>query len=189
MNDDKRSQPTVFLDRDGTVSEEVGYMYDVSLYKVFPWTAEAVKRLNSSGVRVVLATNQSGVERGYFSVDMVHRVHSRLGQELLNAGAHLDGVYFCPHHPDSGCECRKPRPGMLLRAREEMGIDLGMAYMIGDRYTDIRTGHAAGTRTVLVMTGDGSKEHLEHGQSEIQPDMVADTLSEAVDLVLEDIDR
>jgi D-glycero-D-manno-heptose 1,7-bisphosphate phosphatase len=184
-----RHQPTVFLDRDGTVSEEVGYMYDVSLYKVFPWTAQAIKRLNVHGIRVVLATNQSGVERGYFPIDMVHRVHARLNEELRKAGAHLDGVYFCPHRPDSGCDCRKPKPGMLTRARDEMGIDLDRAYMIGDRYTDVRTGHAAGTETVLVLTGDGHRERTAHEQSEIQPDHIAETLAEAVDIIVEQSSR
>ncbi len=174
----------IFLDRDGTVSEEVGYMYDVSLYRVFPWTGEAIRRINQSGMKVVLATNQSGIERGYFQESMVHHVHDRLREEIALSRARLDGVYFCPHHPETGCECRKPRPGMLLRAQDELGLDLHRSYMVGDRYLDVRTGKAAGAGTVLVLTGDGRKEYEEFKAADVQPDFVAEDLAEAVDLIL-----
>ena len=116
----------VFLDRDGTVSEEVGYMYDVSLYKIFPWTGDAIRRLNESGMKVALATNQSGIERGYFRKEMVRRVHDHLRNEIARSQATLDAAYFCPHHPKSGCPCRKPRPGMLLQGREELRCQPGV---------------------------------------------------------------
>ena len=174
----------VFLDRDGTVSEEVGYMYDVTLYQVFPWTGQAIRRLNECGIRVALATNQSGIERGYFSERTVHRVHDRLREKIGRSGASLDAVYFCPHHPEAGCGCRKPRPGMLERAREELGINLGNSYMVGDRYLDVQTGRAAGARTILVMTGNGREEQEQYRDAEIQPDHFAQDLAEAVDLIL-----
>ena len=174
----------IFLDRDGTVSEEVGYMYDVSLYRVFPWTGAAIRRINQSGMKVILATNQSGIERGYFQESMVHRVHDRLAEEVALSQARLDGVYFCPHHPETGCECRKPRPGMLFRAQDELGLDLRRSYMVGDRYLDVRTGKAAGARTVLVLTGDGRKEYEEFADADVQPDFVAEDLTEAVDIIL-----
>ena len=176
----------VFLDRDGTVSEEVGYMYDVALYKVFPWTGESIRRINESGMRVALATNQSGIERGYFSEQMVHQVHDRLREEIGRSGAWLDAAYFCPHHPESGCPCRKPRPGMLHQGQQELGIDLSRSYMVGDRYLDVRTGHAAGTRTILVMTGNGREEHERYRDADVQPDHLAEDLAEAVDLVLKE---
>ena len=125
MNSQKGGQRAVFLDRDGTVSKEIGYMYDVSLYEIFPWTAEAIRKINETGMRVILTTNQSGVERGYFGERMVHRVHKRLRDQIAPYGARLDAAYFCPHRPDTGCPCRKPQPGMLHRGQQELGIDLG----------------------------------------------------------------
>jgi D-glycero-D-manno-heptose 1,7-bisphosphate phosphatase len=183
---DRPGTGAVFLDRDGTVSEEVGYMYDVSQYKVFEWTGKAIRRINDSGYRVVLTTNQSGVERGYFDQEVVFRVHERLQKEIARDGAHLDAVYFCPHRPETGCECRKPKPGMLYQARDALGIDLGRSYMIGDRYLDVATGHAAGARTILVLTGDGAKERERHRNAVIQPNFVASTLDAAVEIILKD---
>jgi D-glycero-D-manno-heptose 1,7-bisphosphate phosphatase len=172
------------MDRDGTVSEEIGYMYDVAFYRVFPWTGRAIRRINDSGMLAVLATNQSGVHRGYFSDRMVGRVHRRLEREIARDGAHLDAAYFCPHPAEGGCGCRKPEPGMLLRGGEELGIDLSRSYMIGDRYLDVRTGRAAQARTILVLTGDGRRERETHADDEVQPDMVAEDLAEAVELIL-----
>ena len=177
------SYGAVFLDRDGTVSEEIGYMYDVSLYRVFPWTGQAIRKLNETGMRVILATNQSGIERGYFTERMVHRVHDRLRHEIERYGAHLDDVYFCPHQSKSDCPCRKPRPGMLYRGHKELGIDLSNSYMVGDRYLDVRTGVAAGTRTILVMTGDGKRQRERFQGEEIQPDLFAEDLAEAAELI------
>src|SRR5881394_3897709 len=114
----------IFMDRDGTVSEEVGYMYHAGLYKPFPWTGEAVRKINDSGYKAILITNQAGVERGYFPESMVHEVHSVLDAELNRWSAHLDGIYYCPHSPETQCDCRKPKPGMILRASHEMNIEL-----------------------------------------------------------------
>jgi D-glycero-D-manno-heptose 1,7-bisphosphate phosphatase len=177
------SQRAVFLDRDGTVSKEIGYMYDVSLYQIFPWTGEAIRKINQAGMLAILATNQSGVARGYFTERMVHRVHSRLQDEIGRYGARLDDAYFCPHLPDSGCPCRKPQPGMLYKGQQDLGIDLENSYMVGDRYLDVRTGKAAGTRTILVMTGDGSKERERFQDEEIHPDLFAEDLAEAAELI------
>ena len=177
-------QGAVFLDRDGTVSEEVGYMYDVSLYKVFSWTGDAIRRLNDSGMKVALATNQSGIERGYFRHEMIERVHDCLRSEIARSRAALDAAYFCPHHPNNTCLCRKPRPGMLLEGQAELGIDLGCSFMVGDRYTDIHAGKAAGVTTVLVLTGDGREQLRRHKNETVQPDLVAEDLAEAVDLIL-----
>lgn len=174
----------VFLDRDGTVLEENGYLYDVSFCRIFPWSARAIRRINESGMLAILATNQSGVARGYFSKRMVRRVHDRVQHEIGKARAHLDAAYFCPHLPGEGCPCRKPRPGMLKRGEKEFGVDLATSYMVGDRYLDVETGKAAGTRTILVLTGDGRKEHEFYLDAEIQPDLVAEDLAEAVELIL-----
>jgi D-glycero-D-manno-heptose 1,7-bisphosphate phosphatase len=174
----------IFMDRDGTVSEEIGYMYHTGLYKPFPWTGPAVRKINESGMKAILITNQSGIERGYFPESQVNEVHAILQAELARYNAKLDAVYFCPHHPETGCDCRKPRPGMLLRAQQEIGIDLEKSYMVGDRYIDVETAHAAGTRSVLVMSGDGRAEYEKYKYLPKQPHFIADNLLEAVESII-----
>ena len=172
------------MDRDGTVSEEVGYMYHAGLYKPFPWTGQAIRKINDSGMKAVLVTNQSGVGRGYFSEATLDEVHGVLKEELLRWGAHLDAIYFCPHTPEAGCDCRKPNPGMLLRAEIELNVDLSKSYVVGDRYLDVQLAHAVGAGSVLVLTGDGRNELANRAAEEVQPDLVAETLLTAVDAIL-----
>ena len=174
----------VFLDRDGTISEDTGYMTDPSAYRVFPWTGEAVRHINARGLKAILITNQSGIARGYFTEATVHAFHAALTTELARHGAHLDGIYFCPHHPDAGCDCRKPLPGMLLKASIDLGINLKQSFMVGDRYLDLEAGRAAGTRSVLVRTGHGTEELDLHRDSLFQPDLVADNLLRAVEAII-----
>src|SRR5437773_4835676 len=174
----------IFMDRDGTVSEEIGYMYDTGLYKPFPWTGPAIRKINESGMKAVLITNQSGIARGYFPESLVHEVHDLLRAELARHNAKLDAVYFCPHHPETGCDCRKPRPGLLLRAQQELGIDLAHSYMIGDRYLDVDAAHAAGARSVLVMTGNGRAEYAKYKHVALQPHLIAENLLDAVELII-----
>jgi D-glycero-D-manno-heptose 1,7-bisphosphate phosphatase len=180
-------RPAVFLDRDGTVSEEVGYMRDPSRFALFPWTSRAIRRINDSGMAAVLITNQSGVGRGYFDSALVDRVHDALVDEIARDGARLDGIYYCPHHPDVGCECRKPRPGLLKRASAELGLELTRSVMIGDRYTDIETGRAVGALTVLVLSGSGSGPPAP-APGGIRPDHVVRTLEDAVRLILDRVE-
>ena len=185
MRDNAQQMPAIFMDRDGTVSEEVGYMYHAGLYRLFPWTGEAIRRINQSGMKSVLITNQSGVERGYFKESTVHEVHQILQDELGQWDAHMDAIYYCPHAPDRGCECRKPKPGMLLRAARELDIDLNRSFMIGDRFVDVRAAHAAGVRSILVCSGDGREEMAKYaGLSGPQPDFVADNLLHAIEAIL-----
>ena len=173
------------MDRDGTVSEEVGYMYHAGLYRVYPWSGDAIRKINASGMKAILTTNQSGIARGYFPESTVHEVHQLLQVELKQWEAHIDAIYFCPHLPEDNCECRKPRPGMMLRAARELEIDLGRSYMVGDRYVDVRAAHAAGVRSVLVCSGDGAAEMAKYaGLPGPQPDFVADNLLHAVDAIL-----
>jgi D-glycero-D-manno-heptose 1,7-bisphosphate phosphatase len=178
----------VFIDRDGTISEEVGYVNHVSRYRVFPFAAEAVRVLNDAGRLAVLVTNQAGVARGYFEEEMIGRVHGVLAEELEKGGARLDAVFYCPHHPSVGeppyrldCDCRKPRPGLIRRAAEELGIDLRRSWMVGDRYSDTELARNAGTRAALVLTGygRGEYEHQSHAWKH-RPDLVAENLLEAV---------
>jgi D-glycero-D-manno-heptose 1,7-bisphosphate phosphatase len=175
----------VFMDRDGTISEEVGYMYHPGLFHPFPWTSEAIRKINDSGMKAILTTNQSGIGRGYFNEGQVHDVHAILNTELRKHDAFLDAIYYCPHTPEDNCDCRKPKPGMLLRAARELNLDLGNSFMIGDRYLDVRTAHAVGVRSVLVCTGDGAGELAKYARvAGPQPNFVAENLLHAVDAIL-----
>ncbi len=181
----------VFLDRDGTVNEEVGYVNHISRFVMYPWAPEAVRILNDAGFKVILFTNQSGVARGYFPEDLVVEVHTAMTTQLARAGARLDAIYYCPHHPEgrveqfrAECECRKPRPGMLLRAAREWGLDLAASFVIGDKYLDIRTGHAASASGVLVLSGYGRGEFEYQRESWPRPpDHVAENLLEAAEWI------
>ena len=182
----------VFMDRDGTISEEVGYVNHPSRYKVFPFAAEAVRALNEAGWLAVLVTNQAGVARGYFKEELVGEVHKVLVSELERDGALLDAIYYCPHHPTVGeppyrfdCDCRKPRPGLLLRAARELDLDLSRSWMVGDRYSDTELARRAGARSAFVLTGYGRGE-LEF-QSDAwpqRPDLIAENLLEAVKTIV-----
>ena len=186
----------VFIDRDGTISDEVGYVNHVSRYRVFPFAAEAVRLLNESGWLAVLVTNQAGVARGYFVEDLIQEVHGLLASELARGGARLDAVYYCPHHPSVGeppyrsdCDCRKPRPGLILRAAEELGLDLARCWMVGDRHSDVELARNAGVRAAFVLSGYGRGEyaHQSHGWKH-RPDLVAEDLLEAVRKIIEGSD-
>lgn len=178
----------VFIDRDGTISEEVGYINHPSRFRLFPYSAPAIKLLNDTGWLAIVITNQAGVARGYFSEAMIRTVHENLEQDLENNGAKLDAIYYCAHHPTVGeppyrqdCDCRKPKPGLVHRAAEDLNIELGNSWMIGDRYGDIEMARNAGVRAALVLSGYGRGEwENQSGVWEHQPDLIADNLLAAV---------
>ena len=150
----------VFLDRDGTVTEEVGYLKDISLLRLIPNAGTAIRTLNESGFKVILVTNQSGVARGFFPEALVHEAHEQLKNMLQLEGAHLDGIYHCPHHPTAGtsrytmmCDCRKPSIGLIERAARDLSLDVKRSYVVGDKWSDVELGHRAGAFSVLVMSG------------------------------------
>jgi D-glycero-D-manno-heptose 1,7-bisphosphate phosphatase len=192
VSGEARKKQAVFLDRDGTVAEEVGYVNHVSRVRLLPGSAGALRRIRSAGFLAVVVTNQAGVARDYFEESLVGQVHRRLEELLRAEGASLDAIYYCPHHPREGappyrreCDCRKPRPGMLLRAARELDIDLSRSYMVGDGIVDVGAGRAAGATTILVLTGYG-RGHLEHRRHRwsVEPDHVAEDLPAAVDWIL-----
>ncbi len=187
------SRPAVFMDRDGTVCHEVGYMVHPDRHALLPRSAEAIGRLRAAGFATFVMTNQSGVARGLFSEEMVGEVHRRLRERLGASGVDMDGIYFCPHHPREGrgpltgpCQCRKPAPGMLLRAAEEHDLDLSRSYMIGDTGRDLGAGAAAGAVPILVLTGygRGELEYLRDRWS-AEPAFIAEDLLDAADWILE----
>ena len=175
---------TVFLDRDGTVNHEVSYIRDPQELRLIPGAAESIARLNRAGARVVLVTNQSGIGRGMFTPEVLEATHGRLNDLLAAAGARLDAIYFCPHHPDDGCLCRKPGTLMVERAQRDLGVDLARAYVIGDQSRDIELGHRLGMKAVLVKTGPTSAEALVQLQERgLLPHHVAESIVEAVSWV------
>ncbi|HZN03773.1 MAG TPA: HAD family hydrolase [Candidatus Polarisedimenticolia bacterium] len=186
------SHRAIFMDRDGTVCEEMGYVNHLSRSRLLPRSLEAIRLANESGYLVVVATNQSGVARGLFAEELVRAVHRQLADRAAASGARIDALYFCPHHPREGappwrldCDCRKPKPGMLTRAAREHHIDLGRSWMVGDGFPDIEAGTAAGTRVVQVLTGYG-RGLVEHHQDEFRsrPEHTAEDLLDAVHYIV-----
>lgn len=182
----------VFLDRDGTVSEEVGYVNHLTRFRLLPGTIEAIKRFNQAGLKTILVTNQAGVARGYFKEELIWQVHEDLETQLKAAGAYLDGIYYCPHHPSAGvppyrtqCECRKPKPGLLRQAAQAHDIDLTRSFMVGDKYTDMELAQVVGAKGVMVMTGYGLGEYeYQRASWPKLPDKLAAHLLEASEWIL-----
>jgi D-glycero-D-manno-heptose 1,7-bisphosphate phosphatase len=185
LSDGNEPRPAVFLDRDGTVSEELGYLNHASRFRLYSFAPAAIRRLNEAKIPAVVVTNQSGVGRGYFPESLVREVHERMASELAAKGAKLDGIYYCPHVSADNCACRKPRLGMLEQAARELSLDLKRSFVVGDRYGDLELAHRAGARGVLVRTGYGAGELAWHAAKwSIQPDHVAEDLQQAVDWIL-----
>lgn len=177
------AQGAVFLDRDGTINEDTGYVSDPEDLVLLAGAPEAIKRLNQEGIKVIVVSNQSGVGRGYFTESDVRAVNERLEKLLLLDGARLDGIYYCPHRPDEGCPCRKPEVGLIERAAVEHGIDPERSFVVGDKTDDVYMAKRAGAKAVLVLTGKGAeeKERLDK-----DPDFVARDILDAVTWILRD---
>ena len=143
----------VFLDRDGTIARDAHYCRRVEDFEVFPTVPEAIRLLNDSGFKVVVVTNQSGIARGYFTEETLTQIHRKMRDTLGNHGAWVDAIYHCPHHPDEGCECRKPGTALFRQAAHDLDIDLARSYVVGDMQMDIDAGKSLGCGTVLVTTG------------------------------------
>jgi D-glycero-D-manno-heptose 1,7-bisphosphate phosphatase len=184
--DPNAKRRAVFLDRDGTLCEEVGYLNHISRLRVYPFAAEAIRRLNRAGWPVVVVSNQSGVARKFFPESLVEQVHQRIAAELAAYSAHVDAFYYCPHQKADRCACRKPLPGLIVRASMDLGLEPQRSWMVGDRLADLELGHAVGARTILVLTGYGRGDYeWHHAEWPRQPDKVADDLRGAVDIILE----
>jgi len=188
-------RPVVFLDRDGTLIEEVGYVNHPSRVRLLPGAADAVARLRAAGHAVVVVTNQAGIARGYLPRSLVDAAHAELELQLAAAGTAVDAIYLCPHHPTDGvgelrmaCDCRKPEPGLLLAAAGDLGLDLSRSAMVGDLPADIAAGAAVGARTVLVLTGLGRGE-WEYRRSlfAVAPDHVCADLAAAAAWILDGV--
>ena len=184
------TQPAVFLDRDGTLVEERGYIDRLDLLEVFPWTSDALRLLRRAGLAIVVITNQSAIGRGIIDEPFLDVVHRELDARLAPSGARIDAYYFCPHFVDSridryrmACQCRKPGSELVTRACTDLGLDPARSFMIGDRWSDVACGVGAGVRSILVRTGHGMHE-AEMPPDGVRPDAILDNLMAAVGWIL-----
>ena len=175
------SKRAVFLDRDNTLCKDVPYCKRPEDLHLLPGAGEAVSRLNKAGFAVVIITNQSSIGRGWLTEDTLKSIHEKMKKDLANLGAKVDGIYHCPHMPDEGCECRKPKPSMVVRAVSEMGLDLKRSYTVGDRLFDVQLGRNSGTKAILVRSHTPAEELAE---AERLADHVSPDLAAAVDWIL-----
>jgi len=185
-------RPAVFLDRDGTINEQMGYINHITRFQLLPGVEEAIRILNEHYLPVVVVTNQSGLARGYFPETLLDEVHQEMCHLLALEGAHIDGLYVCPHHPEAkekrfrvDCTCRKPKTGLLEQAAADLRLDLRRSFVVGDRWSDLRCGAAVGATTILVLTGYGRGDaaYIGPGQA-VQPDYIAEDLGAAVRWIL-----
>jgi len=179
----------VFMDRDGTIIEDTGYIDSPERVKFLPGSIEAIKRLKDAGYKVVIISNQAGIARGLLTEDMLQTIDKYIHKKILSGGTHIDGSYYCPHHPEHGvypyrqaCECRKPHTGLVKKAAKEHDLDLSKSFMVGDHSSDIETAKRAGIKSVFVLTGHGPKEKENLKE---KPDHFAADLMEAVKWILE----
>lgn len=195
MRTEKR--PAVFLDRDGTINEQMGYINHISRFQLLPGVGAAIRLLNEQAIPVIVVTNQSGLARGYFPAALLEEVHGRMTALLAAEGAKVDGIYICPHHPEAkmaeyrrDCECRKPKIGLLTQAAREHGLDLARSYLVGDRWSDLKAAAKSQARGILVLTGygRGDYQYIGPGQA-VQPHFVATDLLAAVAWILADLGR
>ena len=185
-------RPAVFIDRDGTINEQRGYINHISKFELLPGVGKAISLLNTNDHIVVVTSNQSGVARGYFPMQLVKDIHDVMVLELKKYNAYVDRIYFCPHHPDGivpeysrECSCRKPNIGLIKQAQDELGIDMETSYVIGDRLLDIEFAHNANLPGILVLTGYGKGEvQYSMSHKSITPAYVAEDLLGAVQWIL-----
>lgn len=188
-------KPVVFLDRDGTLNEEVGYIRDLKDLRLIAGAGAAVRKLNDAGVAAILITNQTGAARGYYAEQHIRDLNQRLQDLLAEDGAHLDGAYYCPHLPEASvaeyasvCACRKPEPGLVEQAfQENATLDRTLSYVVGDKATDVELAERCGARGVLVTTGYGQSVLAGTYQWPVKPDFTAGNIVEAVDWILSDL--
>jgi histidinol-phosphate phosphatase family protein len=173
------SKRAVFLDRDGTIAKDVHYCRRVEDFELLPTVPQAIRLLNENGFKVMVVTNQSGIARGYFTEETLGQIHQKMKDELAKYNAWVDAIYYCPHHPDDGCDCRKPKTTLFLKAAREFDVDLSRSYVVGDMQMDIDAGTALGCKTVLVTTGP------DEGNSVVDPPTcVIDSLLAAAEWIV-----
>jgi len=187
-------RPAIFLDRDGTINEQMGYINHISRFRILPGVPEAIKLLNDDNYLVIVVTNQSGIARGYFPLELVNAIHSFMEDSIKKEGAHIDAIFFCPHYPRSKvveyaitCDCRKPKTGMIKQALDRFDIDLENSFMIGDHFTDLEFAHNGNIKSIMVKTGYGLGE-VDHilPDFDYKPVHVSEDLLDAVKWILKE---
>jgi len=182
-----RSKVAVFLDRDGTLNQDSGYVRTPETFFVFPDSGAALAQLNQAGLLVMVVTNQSGIARGYLSHQDLKLIHDKLRMEIQRHGAWIDDIFVCPHHPDEGCLCRKPGTGLLEEASHRYDVDLNRSYFVGDKVLDVQVANRVGAKGVLVLSGPQSQEAVKaHTSGKVHADFVANGIQEAVSWILLD---
>ena len=177
---------TIFLDRDGVINENrADYVKSWHEFCFLAGSREAIARLSQAGHRIIICTNQAAVARGHISIETVEDIHRRMVESIAEFGGMIEKVYYCPHGKDENCACRKPRPGMLLRARDELGVDLNDAVFIGDSMTDVQAGLAAGVDSILVLTGLGIEQFRDHLNEVDGPFRISRSLKHAAEHLLQ----
>ena len=176
----------VFIDRDGTINVNVEYLDNPDRLKLYPGVAEGIKLLRDNGFRIIVITNQSGVARGFFTIDTLEKIHEKMKKELSKKGALLDAIYYCPHHPDEKCNCRKPNTELFEKAIKDFDIDLKNSFIIGDRMLDVEAGNKLGLKTILVPE---KKEIVdkELRESKIKPDFICKNFYSGVKWIMKNI--
>jgi D-glycero-D-manno-heptose 1,7-bisphosphate phosphatase len=183
-------KPAVFLDRDGTIVEDVGYLHRSDQLAIFPWTVDAIRALNRAGLPVIVVTNQSAIARGILTEPALDEIHRELDRALAAGGATVDAYYYCPHHPQGQvdeyaivCGCRKPAAGMIERAERELGVDPARSYVVGDSWVDVGLARAVGARAVLVRSGHEAEPEASR-PPHLAADAVLDNLAAAASWIL-----
>ena len=183
-------RPAAFLDRDGTMIEDVGYLDAIARVAFFPWTVDSIRALNRAGLAVVVVTNQSGIARGFFSEAFVEATHRHISARLEAGGARVDAYYYCPHHPGGivepyarRCDCRKPARGLIENAVAALGLDASRSFVVGDKWLDVQLGRAVGARAILVRTGSGAVEET-RPPAGVTADAIVDNLAAAASWIL-----
>jgi D-glycero-D-manno-heptose 1,7-bisphosphate phosphatase len=182
----------VFLDRDGTILDELGYLTPSSTVVIYPWSADSIRLLKRAGYTVVMITNQGGIGLGLYDHDFVKATHDQLTRQFAEAGAEIDAWYYCPHHPEAvveeyrvACGCRKPAPGMLNDAARDLHLELSKSWVVGDQWRDVQLAHVAGCRSVLLRTGHGASQEAAWPDDVAPPTSTCDNLIAAVSVILE----
>jgi D-glycero-D-manno-heptose 1,7-bisphosphate phosphatase len=185
------TRPAVFLDRDGTMIEDVGYLDRLDHIAWFPWTVDAIRAFNRAGLPVVVVTNQSGIARGQFTASFVDETHRHMTAHLSAGGARIDAYYYCPHHPSGtvapyarSCDCRKPGRGLVDRAARDLNLDPARSFVVGDKWQDVELARRIGGHGILVRTGLGAAE-AGHPSGDVKADAIVDNLAAAASWILQ----